>query len=182
MRRLLPLLSPCFVGMACNQPPVIEQVGDQYIAEAFVDYLHDEDTSAWFEVDVGQPLVFQVIATDPEGDPIHYAAGPLPAGAAFDEHSGRFEWVPSEDAADAGWYDLYVVAMDEHGAWDSTVVGISVQAALPPAPAPPAPTGPRRKEVRADDWGQACSPPGRSASFRGDDAPWPRPAWAEVPE
>ncbi len=124
----------------CNQPPVIEQVGEYQVADSVLDYLHgDVQESVSFEAYAGELLEFRVVAVDPEGGPVRYAAGPLPDGADFDEKHGLFQWTPPADAGnDGGWYELYVVAMDEADAWDSIVVGLSIYAPLPPAePEPP---------------------------------------------
>ena len=159
----------------CNQPPEITQVGDHAIANSFLDFLHDDiSDSVSFEAYVGETLTFRVIAEDPEGGPIRYAAGPLPIGAEFDEHKGMFEWTPTAEQGEAGeWIDLYLVAMDEQGAWDALVVGVAVYAAtMPGVPEPP-----RSSWDEAEDalWPRGDVVPGVYPDWQA--TPSPSPAW-----
>ncbi|MBI3350329.1 MAG: putative Ig domain-containing protein, partial [Burkholderiales bacterium] len=47
----------------------------------------------------GQAFTLPVIAADPEGHPLSYAANGLPPGARFDSQRNVFEWTPGYDAA-----------------------------------------------------------------------------------
>jgi hypothetical protein len=69
---------------------------------------------AFFTVDEGQLLEFVVVAVDDDGDPIEFSDGGIPAGASlvYDDGAGTasFSWVPG--GAQAGIYDLTIVASD----------------------------------------------------------------------
>lgn len=70
------------VSEKTGHPPLFEAVGDQVLR-------------------VGEEHLLQLVATDPDGDPLTYGhEGPLPQGAALDAYKGLFRWVP--DAASAG--------------------------------------------------------------------------------
>jgi hypothetical protein len=71
-------LSPV-TASGTNSPPTLQPVGPQLISE-------------------GQPLVVQLVASDPDGDAISYGAAPLPPGALLSAN-GRFEWTPPRDTA-----------------------------------------------------------------------------------
>jgi len=62
-----------------NSAPTLDPVGPQIAIE-------------------GQPLTLQLVATDPDGDPIRYGATPLPVGASLSA-SGLFSWTPVRTAA-----------------------------------------------------------------------------------
>jgi hypothetical protein len=62
-----------------NSAPTLDPVGPQIAIE-------------------GQPLTFQLVATDPDGDRISYGATPLPVGASLSA-SGLFSWTPARSAA-----------------------------------------------------------------------------------
>ncbi len=145
-----PLLLAAMAG--CNQPPEIIQVGDYRIADSFSDFLQEDvEDSPSFEITAGDTLAFRIVATDPEGGPIRYAAGPLPMGATFDEHKGTFAWTPGLDEETTGdWFELYLVAMDEQGAWDAVVVDVVVY----PPEGPVVPEVPRATFGAADTVGE----------------------------
>jgi hypothetical protein len=63
-----------------NRPPVMDSIGHMV-------------------VDEGMWLSFDVHASDPDGDPITYYSGNLPAGATIDPVTGRFSWTPTTDQA-----------------------------------------------------------------------------------
>ncbi len=65
---------------SANQAPVLQPVGAQQ------------------SVNEGQTLVIQLVAADPDGDPINYGATPLPQGASLSA-AGRFSWTPLRTAA-----------------------------------------------------------------------------------
>jgi hypothetical protein len=48
-------------------------------------------------VDEGGTLTVQLVASDPDGDPITLGASNLPAGSTFDPSSGLFVWTPWND-------------------------------------------------------------------------------------
>lgn len=60
---------------SANTPPVFNPVGDQQINE-------------------GQLLSFQVVATDVDSDPLTYSISNQPQGATFTPANGVFEWLP----------------------------------------------------------------------------------------
>lgn len=74
-----------------NEPPVLAPVGDQ-------------------TVDEGQTLAFGLTATDPDGNPLTYAADNLPAGATLDPNTGAFSWTP--DYTQAGTYAVRFTVSD----------------------------------------------------------------------
>jgi hypothetical protein len=61
-------------------------------------------------VATGQPLSFQISATDPEGDDITYSVSNLPSGASFNPLTLLFSWAPG--ATQAGDYTLSFNASD----------------------------------------------------------------------
>jgi hypothetical protein len=61
-------------------------------------------------VNEGEQLVFNTIATDPDGDNISYSANGLPLGSSYDE-SGVFSWTPGYN--DAGSYQVTFTATDD---------------------------------------------------------------------
>ncbi len=74
-----------------NAAPILDPIGDK-------------------TVNVGQTLDFAVSATDPDGDPLTFAASPLPDGASFDSAAQMFSWTPS--AGQAGVYTVNVTVSD----------------------------------------------------------------------
>jgi YD repeat-containing protein len=103
---------------APNEPPVLEPVGDKVAI-------------------IGQPLVFTVRVSDPDQDPLTFAADNLPAGASFTGTSvygtARFTWTPT--TADAGTHALTLRVSDSGNqgatspAADSETLSIVVRAA-----------------------------------------------------
>lgn len=75
-----------------NRAPEITPVGDLAVVE-------------------GQPLLFAVVATDPDGDGLSLSATRLPYGADFDEATGAFAWTPRLDQA--GQYLVTFRAADD---------------------------------------------------------------------
>ena len=81
-------------------------------------------------------LAFTVAATDPEGNPITYAASDLPAGATLNPSTGVFSWTPIY--GEAGTYTVPFIATDSLGAV-STPVTVTITIAhtnQPPALTP----------------------------------------------
>lgn len=63
-------------------------------------------------VDEGEPLVFEVIAEDPDaGQTLSYETGVLPRGASFDPETRIFSWTPGY--ADAGVYPVLLIVKDD---------------------------------------------------------------------
>src|SRR3990167_6664639 len=72
-----------------------------------------------------QLLQFTLVGTDPDGDPVIYAAvGTLPAGSFFDQATGLFEWTPGYDQA--GDHTLSFTATDPGGLSDLLAVPVAV--------------------------------------------------------
>jgi hypothetical protein len=59
----------------------------------------------------GQPLQVDVMASDPDGDPITLTVRNLPAGAKFDATNGVLSWTPGYDQAGV-YKDVTVIATD----------------------------------------------------------------------
>ncbi len=74
-----------------NQPPVFEPVGT-------------------LEAVFGQPLKFNLRASDPDGDRVYFSAENLPDNAVFYPGTGYFRWSPRLDQL--GDYDFQFVATD----------------------------------------------------------------------
>jgi len=74
--KVVPAFAPGKLEIADqNRPPVFDEMPTQYCRE-------------------GDTISFTVHATDPEGDGVVYSSLKLPAGAAFNAVTGRFDWVP----------------------------------------------------------------------------------------
>jgi hypothetical protein len=95
-----------------NRPPVLAAIGSRTVAE-------------------GETLTFTVNASDPDGDPLSYNAGTLPAGARFDPASGVFTWTPVN--AQAGSYTL-VFSVSDGLTSDGEMVTVAVSAVIPAVP------------------------------------------------
>ncbi|MBI3323362.1 MAG: hypothetical protein HYZ95_02735, partial [Candidatus Omnitrophica bacterium] len=93
-----------------NEPPVLAPIGDR-------------------SVTVGSGLRFQVIATDPDGDPVTLGVTPLPLprNARFNLATGRFEFTPAPDQV--GAFDLTFSASDAEFTVSETVM---ITALAPP--------------------------------------------------
>jgi len=61
-----------------NRSPVLDPVDHQHVSETNL-------------------LEFSITGIDPDGDPLDYAAGPLPQGASFDTNTRIFSWTPTYD-------------------------------------------------------------------------------------
>ena len=85
-------------GGPVNRAPVLEPVGNRSIT-------------------VSTPLSFTVQASDPDGDPVTFAANNLPAGATFTERT--FTWTPTADQL--GSYQVTFVASDGQAQGSETV-------------------------------------------------------------
>jgi hypothetical protein len=87
---------------------------------------------------VGAQIVFEVVATDPDGDPITYLSADLPTFATFEIRpgggSGQFQWTPVD--AQAGTHVIGFRASNLLQATASTAIHV---AARPPNPVVTAP-------------------------------------------
>ncbi len=89
-----------------NNPPLVQVVEDTVVS-------------------VGDQLVFQVIASDPEGQTVSVVAEGLPAGASFDAGETRlFYWTPAPDQL--GQVKITFTASDPNGGVTSRTVEIQV--------------------------------------------------------
>ena len=78
---------------ADNEPPVLEAMGDQRLI-------------------VGRPFSLQLVATDPDGDPLNFTVrGPTLDGALLDADTGLFSWTPPQTAVDQR-FDLTFAVSD----------------------------------------------------------------------
>ena len=98
-------------GPVANQPPVLAPIGNRSVNE-------------------GQLLTFTASATDPEGDPLTYAAQPLPPGASMGAATGVFTWTPT--LSQAGSYPILITASDGNLS-DSETLTLTV-VDVPPLP------------------------------------------------
>ena len=77
-----------------NTPPILQPIGDKTVSE-------------------GQPLVFSLGATDPDGNSLTYSASNLPSGATFDPATQTFSWSPTFDQA--GTYPNILFTVTDNG-------------------------------------------------------------------
>ncbi|MFT6627027.1 MAG: subtilisin family serine protease, partial [Flavobacteriales bacterium] len=87
--------------VAPNNPPTVEPI-------------------ARIEVELGETVTFDVIAADPDGDPIRFIAEELPSTATFDDVTGHFEWIADE----AGFFTPRIEALDPSGAFAEVFVTV----------------------------------------------------------
>jgi hypothetical protein len=103
-------------GAACltepaggEEPPTLEPIGPQSVRE-------------------NETLAFQLVADDPDGGALVYAASPLPPGASFSS-TGAFQWRPPRTSVGCGSFTDHVVTFsvtDPEGGRASEAVVISV--------------------------------------------------------
>ncbi|MFN9139995.1 MAG: putative Ig domain-containing protein, partial [Betaproteobacteria bacterium] len=86
-------------------------------------------------VQQGGNLVFSVVGTDPDGDPLTYVATGLPAGATFSAATGQFSW--TSVGVSPGNFTFSVVANDGIVSSAAVTVGVTVTAASSGASPPP---------------------------------------------
>lgn len=80
--------------------------------------------------DSNQRYQYQVVATDPDGDTLHYAINASHSGVKIEENTGLITWqVP---AATQGTYPVEVTVTDEHGASVKQKFIIYINKDLPP--------------------------------------------------
>jgi hypothetical protein len=100
-----------------NDPPVLDAIGDQSVAEA-------------------TQLSFTATATDPDVPPgsLSYSlGGSVPSGASIDADSGVFTWTPTE-AQGPGSYTFDVRVSDGQGGSDSETITVTVNEGANQAP------------------------------------------------
>ncbi len=85
---------------------------------------------------VGQQLVYQVVASDPDGQTLTYALFRCPGGANIDRSSGRFTFTPNN--GDLGDQITCIIRVsDSEGAITAQSMSIAVQNEPPPQNEPP---------------------------------------------
>ncbi len=110
----------------------------------------------------GSPYQYQVVANDPDGDPITFALTSPPAGMAIDTNSGLLTWTPT--TAQEGSQPVAIVASDGRGGTYTQTFNLTVDAPASAPNDPPVfssqPTGPaivgspyQYKAVASDDDG-----------------------------
>ncbi len=57
--------------------------------------------------------IYQVKASDPDGDPLSFKLNQAPGGMTIDESSGLIQWKPTRE--DAGSYEIEILARDNDG-------------------------------------------------------------------
>ena len=72
----------------------------------------------------GKRYVYQVQATDEDGDPIAYALDVAPPGMTIDSKTGQISWIPSPEAQ--GVFSVRVVAKDSQGGFASQEFELSL--------------------------------------------------------
>jgi RHS repeat-associated protein len=103
---------------------------------------------------VGQAYQYAVTATDPDGDPVHFALTAAPAGMSIDANTGLLQWAPT--AAQAGSAPVTVVAADNRGGSGTQSFTLPVTVNQPPvinstAPATVTAGAAYRYDVQATD-------------------------------
>jgi hypothetical protein len=136
----------CLAEVDAGGPPLLEPIGPQSVPE-------------------NQTLALQLEASDPDGDPLHWSALPLPAGASLSAN-GAFSWRPALATVGCGGFvdrSVTFSATDPDGNRASETVVISVLDA--PSGAAPALSDPADRSVTA---GQALSIPLSASDADGD--------------
>jgi RHS repeat-associated protein len=83
-----------------------------------------------FAASVGLPYVYDVDATDPDGDALVFALDVLPAGMTIDSASGLITWTPTADQVGSQLVALHVT--DGNGSGAGEIYRVSVQPANRP--------------------------------------------------
>lgn len=83
-----------YLTSSFNHTPVVTSVPDVY-------------------TETGCPYTYQIIAQDPEGDAVSFAAETIPGWLNFDKQTGLLSGTPSED--DIGIYSVALLAVDGSG-------------------------------------------------------------------
>ncbi|MEK7153027.1 MAG: Ig-like domain-containing protein, partial [Patescibacteria group bacterium] len=87
-----------------NRAPVLDLIGNQNINE-------------------GKELIFNITASDPDGDALNYSASNLPSGASFDALTHLFSWTPNY--TEAGNYSV-AFSVSDGSSSDSETITITV--------------------------------------------------------
>jgi uncharacterized protein (TIGR03437 family) len=77
----------------------------------------------------GAPLSFQITGADPSDSPLQLMAADIPAGAAFDPLSGRFDWTPN--SSQGGQQQVTFTATNGAGRSSIAQVAIDVDSGAP---------------------------------------------------
>ncbi len=93
-----------------NRPPVFDPIGTK-------------------EVPPNATISFNVLATDPDGDPVAYSASGLPTGAVFTPATQRFTWTPAP--SQVGTHTVTFTAADPYSNATSVTVTIKVRPVKP---------------------------------------------------
>ncbi len=102
-----------------NHAPALDPIGDR-------------------EAQEGAEVAFTVSGSDPDGDPLTFAADGLPAGASFDAGTRAFSWTPGYDAVTTTTsFPVTFRVADDAGAADSETVAIRVHDVDPNQDLPP---------------------------------------------
>lgn len=92
------------VNPPANRAPVLDAIGNK-------------------NIDEGKSLIFNITASDPDGDVLTYSASSLPSGASFDSSNGAFSWTPSY--TQAGNYSI-TFSVSDGSLSDSETITITV--------------------------------------------------------
>lgn len=74
---------------------------------------------------VGESLVYDVMARDPDGDPLHYSLSRFPNGMQMDVRTGRITW--PEDKLSVGKHQVVVEVADGHGGAAKQVFELTIE-------------------------------------------------------
>ena len=86
-----------------------------------------------FVADVGSEYLYQLVATDPEGDAVTFSLIEAPSeNIQLDESTGLLTWTPVAGDATSEPQTMVIVATDEHGATGTQTYGITVNLNRPP--------------------------------------------------
>ncbi|MBE9010916.1 hypothetical protein IQ250_11925 [Pseudanabaenaceae cyanobacterium LEGE 13415] len=77
---------------------------------------------------IGQPYTYQVVATDPENQPIRYVLAKAPAGAVLHPQTGVLSWTPQ--TSQLGSQSFEIQAIDDEGEITTQTFTVQVQAGL----------------------------------------------------
>ncbi len=81
---------------------------------------------------IGKPYFYQVVATDPDGDPLEYRLTAGPEGIGLDAVSGKMTWTPT--ANDLGGHDVQVEVSDGRGGFAQQRYSLVVSLSPPNRP------------------------------------------------
>ncbi|OGF16538.1 MAG: hypothetical protein A2W00_13295 [Candidatus Eisenbacteria bacterium RBG_16_71_46] len=115
-----------------SEPPRITQVGTQSVV--------DSTAKVSISAARGLPTTVQVLATDPEGDPITCSAHFLQDGMSFDPATCTLSWTPSVPVGTTLYVKFQVVTdtwPKENGGSDQIIAAFNVVSALRPQAAAP---------------------------------------------